>query len=163
MTDKEEMEALKETGNPPELSDVQNPIEDPEPKHTKDEMFNAVRFGSLTKLKDILGEMPELVHEVDDQGYSAVHWAAKSGSVDMMELLVKAKADLNVPTAADSRMLPIHWAASDGKLSTLRFLLDHRCDINSLDGNGCLLLSWRHNMKRQLVSFSWCRTGLICH
>lgn len=113
------------------------PEEKAKPKHTKDDMFNAVRFGSLVVVKNILGEMPELVHELDNQGYSAVHWAAKSGSVDMMEVLVEAKANLNVATAADSRMLPIHWAASDGKLSTLKFLLDHRCDINALDGNGC--------------------------
>ena len=134
MTDKEEIEPVEETKVATGSPKAEKPVEEPKPTHTKDEMFNAVRFGSLTVLKNILSEMPELVHETDNQGYSAVHWAAKSGSVDMMEVLVASKANLNVPTAAESKMLPIHWAASDGKLSTLKFLLDHRCDINSLDG-----------------------------
>jgi ankyrin repeat protein len=107
------------------------------PVVTPNDLFNAVRFGSVEKVRSLLTRNKEIVDAFDLNGYNAAHWAAKSGSVDMMEVLVEFKANLNIQTQADSKMLPIHWAASDGKLAMIQYLLAQRCDINSLDGNGC--------------------------
>ena len=101
------------------------------------ELFNAVRFGSVQRARDLLQGNGSLISAFDDNGYSPVHWAAKSGSVDMMEVMVEFKGDLSVQTQADSKMLPLHWAASDGKLAMTQYLLSQRCDINAIDGNGC--------------------------
>ena len=76
-----------------------------------------------------------------------MHWAAKSGDVELLKTLQHYGAALNNETAADSRMLPIHWAASEGKISSLRYLLDHHVDINSTDANGCtpVVIAAQHN------------------
>ncbi len=74
---------------------------------------------------------------IDLQGYTSAHWAAKRGDVEILSLLFKSGANLDVPAAFESKMLPIHWAASDGKINSIRFLLDHRQDINAQDANGC--------------------------
>jgi palmitoyltransferase ZDHHC13/17 len=66
-----------------------------------------------------------------------MHWAAKSGDVELMSLLHHYGATLDDETLSESRMRPIHWGASDGKISTMRFLLDHHVDLNSQDSHGC--------------------------
>ena len=109
----------------------------PVPEVSANHLFNAVRFGSVARTREILTANSALINEFDGNGYSPVHWAAKSGSVDMMEVLVEFKGDLSVSTQADSKMLPLHWAASDGKLPMIQYLLSQRCDINAIDGNGC--------------------------
>lgn len=119
-------------------TEVEEPKEaPPAPEVTANMLFNAVRFGSVSRAREILTGSPAFINEFDSNGYSPVHWAAKSGSVDMMEVLVEFKGELNVATQADSKMLPLHWAASDGKLSMIQYLLAQRCDINAIDGNGC--------------------------
>lgn len=71
-------------------------------------------------------------------GHTAVHWAAKRGDIELLQILFDFGATLNIPANSESRMLAVHWAAGEGKISSLRFLLDLRPqDINSQDGNGC--------------------------
>lgn len=85
--------------------------------------------------------------DVDPQGHSCVHWAAKRGDIEMLQILYDYGANLGIPTDSEARMLPIHWAASDGKISSLRFLIDKRQDINAQDGNGCspVIIATQHN------------------
>ena len=116
---------------------VENAVEDQHKVPEASELFNAVRFGSVQRAREVLQANGSLIYSFDANGYSPVHWAAKSGSIDMMEVMVEFKGDVNVQTQADSKMLPIHWAASDGKLAMIQYLLQQRCDINAIDGNGC--------------------------
>lgn len=76
-----------------------------------------------------------------------MHWAAKSGDVELMKTLQHHGASLNSETAADSRMLPIHWAASEGKISSMKYLLENHVDINTMDANGCtpIVIAAQHN------------------
>lgn len=111
------------------------------------ELFNSVRYGITTQVIDVLHKYPELANVTDNQGFTCVHWAAKKGDREMLEILVEAGAQLDMPTVSESKMLPIHWAASDGKISSLSYLLDRRQDINAQDANGCtpLVIAAQHN------------------
>jgi hypothetical protein len=77
----------------------------------------------------------------DGTGNSPMHWAAKTGDVEVVKNLYRAGAKLHEPATTESRMYPIHWAASDGKISSLKFLIDNQVDINALDSNGCTPLT----------------------
>ena len=117
-------------------------------------LFNGVRYGMKSQVLSILGQTPALVHAVDAQGYSLVHWAAKKGDVDVLQALSDAGAVLNQPTASDTRMQPIHWAASEGRISSIHFLLGKRHqDINAQDANGCtpVVIASQHNQLNCVV------------
>ena len=111
-------------------------------------LFNGVRYGMKAQVFSILEKSPLLVNSVDAQGYSLVHWAAKKGDVDILQLLSDKGALLHQPTSSDTRMLPIHWAASEGRTSSINFLLGKRHqDINAQDSNGCtpVIIAAQHN------------------
>ena len=111
-------------------------------------LFNGVRYGMKAQVFSILEKSPLLVNSVDAQGYSLVHWAAKKGDVDILQLLSDNGALLHQPTSSDTRMLPIHWAASEGRTSSINFLLGKRHqDINAQDSNGCtpVVIAAQHN------------------
>jgi len=104
---------------------------------TIDSFYNAVRFGIRPQVQRILEARTDFVHQLDDRGFSAVHWAAKRGDVEMLQTLQSFGAALNIPTAMDSRMYPIHWAASDGRIAAIRFFIENGQDMNVQDANGC--------------------------
>lgn len=76
-----------------------------------------------------------------------MHWAAKSGDLELMLLLQHYGATLDDETLSESRMRPIHWGASEGKISTMRFLLENHVDLNSQDSHGCtpVIIAAQHN------------------
>lgn len=82
-----------------------------------------------------------------------MHWAAKSGDIEVIKNLHRAGAKLHEPAATESRMYPIHWAASDGKIASIKYLLDNQVDINALDSNGCspLAIATQHQQTNTVV------------
>lgn len=117
------------------------------------ELFNSVRFGIKNQVSMLLTTYPELVDLTDNKGFSCVHWAAKKGDTEMLQILADSGASLNQPTASESKMQPIHWAASDGKISSLAFLIEKRQDINAQDANGCtpVVIAAQHNQLHCVV------------
>lgn len=73
----------------------------------------------------------------DSKGHTCMHWAAKRGSVDILQYLYEKGAPLDLSTSEEPYMMPIHWAAAEGKLDALQFFLDHNQNINLQDGNSC--------------------------
>jgi ankyrin repeat protein len=92
-------------------------------------------------------ESPIIKSSIDAQGNSPMHWAAKSGDVEMMKTLLHYGASLNSETSSETRMLPIHWAASDGRISSMRFFFANNVDVNCVDANGCtpVVIAVQHN------------------
>ncbi|CAN0011864.1 unnamed protein product [Laminaria digitata] len=77
----------------------------------------------------------------DGQGHTLMHWAAKSGDVEMLQLL----ADSGCPTTDFSTdavgMAPLHWAATEGRLRASAWLLGPGgADPEGRDKQGCTAL-----------------------
>jgi ankyrin repeat protein len=72
-------------------------------------LIEAVERGDLADVTGILEVHPELVHERDESGATALHYAAFGGHRPIVEQLVKQGADLN---ATDGRFgaTPTGWA-----------------------------------------------------
>jgi hypothetical protein len=76
---------------------------------------------SLELCKLLLGADVEL-EQVDGYGMSAVHWAATSGNVEVLRLLVKQGLSPHATCAAME--LPLHRAARAGKAEVVQVLLE---------------------------------------
>jgi ankyrin repeat protein len=105
--------------------------------------MNAVRYGTSTHITFILDANKSLIEQYDEHGSTCVHWAAKRGDYDILDLLKTYHGGcmLDVPANCENLMRPAHWAASDGKIGALRFFIDNRLDINCQDANGCTPLA----------------------
>jgi ankyrin repeat protein len=71
----------------------------------------------------------------------AIHAAAASGSVGIVQALLEAGADVNAPQ--EKGFTPLHEAAMTGKLELARLLLDHGAtlDLEAEDGRDALDLA----------------------
>jgi prolyl 4-hydroxylase len=58
----------------------------------------AVQEGRVASLRSIIEEKKELIHAQDENGWTPLHEAARSGSVEAVKLLVENGADMNVKT-----------------------------------------------------------------
>ncbi|MCA9611485.1 MAG: ankyrin repeat domain-containing protein [Polyangiales bacterium] len=85
-------------------------------------------------------------------GYSAVHWAAARGRVDVLRELADAKAKLDKGTKGD-RTSPLQLAIERGHVDALRWLLDRGVSPNARASDGSTPLddARRHAMSDVLV------------
>lgn len=65
----------------------------------------------------------------DNEGMTALHWAAFHGRTGHVRLLLEKKADLLSRDTAGK--LPLHWAAQNGYVSTCQVMLE-MCDSHNL-------------------------------
>jgi ankyrin repeat protein len=96
-------------------------------------IHSAARFGHVHFLK-ILSKTSDNVNEATDNGWTALHFAAFSGSLEATKFLVfKKKADLNLQTR-DDRRTPLMIAAARGSIDVVKFLVSKvNADITLCD------------------------------
>ncbi|MEI8044967.1 MAG: ankyrin repeat domain-containing protein, partial [Verrucomicrobiota bacterium] len=104
--------------------------------NAEDTLFDAARVGDVETVKSLLDKNSELIRSSDENGKTALHYAARFGKKDIVELLLANKADINAKNK-DGRT-PLHQAAerSDGNL--IELLLAHKAEINVRDANGVM-------------------------
>ncbi|KAK8071354.1 ankyrin [Apiospora hydei] len=71
----------------------------------------------------------------DNDGFSPLRLAFKSGHQNIITMLVDARADMNTPSSRD-RWLILNTAASLGDDRLVRFLISRGADLNKRDGDG---------------------------
>lgn len=59
------------------------------------DLIDAVKKGDLRRVKELLNEDPECVHEQDRVHYTPLHWAAMLRNRDIAEFLISCGADIN--------------------------------------------------------------------
>ena len=64
---------------------------------------------------------------------SYLHWAAQTGNIKVISLLISHNADIN---AKDKYYrTPLHYAAENGHLSVVEYLVNQKADINTKTKN----------------------------
>ena len=76
------------------------------------------------------------VNAFDSDGMTPLHLAANKGEMEMVHLLIKAGADVNLSTRDKEPWKPIHYAVRYGDLKMVELLLDAgaKIDVPTYDG-----------------------------
>lgn len=78
-----------------------------------EKFYDAVSKGDFIMVESLLKEYPELANaQSHDLGFTPLHFAAMDGYKEIVELLLRYKADANSKEFAE--MTPLHWAARNG-------------------------------------------------
>ena len=74
----------------------------------------------------------------DENGYQALHWAAKAGAGKAVSCLLAHKKSAHfINTPAEYGRTPLHMATHNGRVKVTALLLDHRANINAqANGDG---------------------------
>ena len=71
---------------------------------------------------------------MDQQGYSAIHFAASGGSLKALNLVISSGADVNAPDT--NGWTPLHWACRNGSERAVRLLMASGATLQSNDMQG---------------------------
>ena len=74
-------------------------------------------------------------NERDEEGVTALHWAAINGHDDCCRLLLARGADVHA-TGGALHATPLHWCTRQGHVQIMALLLDHGADPLLLDSQG---------------------------
>lgn len=96
----------------------------------------------------------------DPNGWTVLHHALFGrGGGDLIDLLIRAGADVKAVTADGHKMSALHFAARENNLVAAKALLDNHADINAMDDAGRTSL-WLAIMNKQ---YKMCRLLLHSH
>ncbi|VDN03509.1 unnamed protein product [Thelazia callipaeda] len=99
-------------------------------------IYEAVIYNNEELLRELLKINPGKVHYRDKYGKSALHIAAQNGSVRVLDLLIKAGADVNSMAGPNALCAtPLHIAAVAGRLEAVRYLIEAGAELLATDLN----------------------------
>ncbi|XP_066156146.1 ankyrin repeat domain-containing protein 39 [Euwallacea fornicatus] len=98
-------------------------------------IWSAAQCGESEKVHKVVESGKCAVDQRDSAGYTALHYAARNGHLDICRYLVKNGAAVNSVTRA-GRATALHRAASAGKSSVVSFLLSMKADGTLQDSDG---------------------------
>lgn len=96
-------------------------------------MHRAACEGDVDAIRVWCAQNPEGVAELDDDGWSALHYGCFYGQAIVVEELLSCKAHPSLP-AVGTKATPLHLAAGTGHAGCVRLLVGHpNCDPTLLD------------------------------
>jgi 26S proteasome non-ATPase regulatory subunit 10 len=98
------------------------------------EILAAADHGDLAKVRRLLDRNPNLAFSKNREGFTALHYAASYGYLEIAELLLTKNADVNAKTSKGDA--PLHYAASYGHKDIVELLLSNKANIDVRDGIG---------------------------
>jgi ankyrin repeat protein len=101
-----------------------------------DDFHKAVKEANVAKVKKLLGagvssRVKDMVQSVDPDGTTALHWAVDSGSVEIVDLLLKNGANVNAKYEKSGFITPLHLAATGGDIKIVQQLLSAGADLGA--------------------------------
>ena len=86
-------------------------------------------------LKRFLDENEGLnLDELDDHGYTALHYACKSNSKPVVQYLLSESASPNIPSNNEDKLDAIHIASEMGDVELVYSLIYFNANVNSTNG-----------------------------
>ena len=98
------------------------------------EIHDAALNGDLAKIRALLKDHPDLVFSKGGNGETPLHVAAANGFVDVAQLLLAQRADVNAQD--DDGRTPLHLAAQGGHKEVLELLLASKAEVIAEDNKG---------------------------
>ncbi|CAD0202857.1 unnamed protein product [Chrysodeixis includens] len=96
----------------------------PEPELVQNEMsiLDAARENCPDRIRELLAMHPEMCYESDDDGLTALHWAADRNATDALQALIEGGCYLDMTDEGGQSAL--HFAASCGHVEATKMLLN---------------------------------------
>ena len=107
-------------------------------------LINAAKEGDDLVLELMIQE-GAYINAKDKDGKAALHYAAESGNVDIAQVLVDNRANVNLKSTAKGSPVerkfkggrsPLHFAASNGNQDMVELLLQKGADVNAQNASG---------------------------
>ena len=92
--------------------------------------LNVVKEANFPEVKRLV-ESGAKVNEKDKDSNTALHYAASSGSQEIVEYLVKHGANVNCENV--NKETALHTAANHDSLGIVKYLVEHGADIHCKD------------------------------
>jgi ankyrin repeat protein len=102
-------------------------------------IIEIVKKGDCEVLEKMIEDKgTEIFKERDaNGGHTVTHWAAQSGNLKILRLLVENGAPLHEQSQDTTGMTPVHWAATRGHTEVVHMLLQRGVHVNVQDKSGC--------------------------
>jgi ankyrin repeat protein len=97
-------------------------------------LHDTIAAGNTAQAEAMLVKTPGLVHSLNKDGKTPLHYAVNYKRLACMDLLLKYGADLNAGDRTGTT--PLHTAAMTGQKDAALWLLDHGAAIESRDSFG---------------------------
>lgn len=102
-------------------------------------LVDLIKEGNITEVGNSMDMyephvLKNVVDELDEGGLGSIHWAADSGHINIIELLLKNGADINLRDS--DGQTAVHYAASCGHLECVKYLLAKGAIKDVLDNEG---------------------------
>jgi ankyrin repeat protein len=85
-------------------------------------------------LLDFTGSDHIRIDAKDNGGWTALHWACEHGHINIVKLLLKHKAGINIQDRVG--YMSLHWAAENKHANIIAFLLQNNANITAVSVNG---------------------------
>lgn len=109
-------------------------------------VHSAVHNNQLSLLRALITEDPNLINALDMDDRTPLHWAASSGSINIAQLLIDHKAE--VDRSDNSGWTPLHIAVSAGNDDIVQELVGAGADVNRRNFKGITPLHYAASKSR---------------
>lgn len=102
------------------------------------DIHHAAYSGDIEKVRNILERQPTAVDATDNLGWKPIHYAARTGHLDIVKLLLDFKAEVDAKVEArtpdgPAGWTPLHLAAERGRVSVVKLLIERGANIEAKD------------------------------
>jgi len=101
-------------------------------------LLDAVVLGDSQKAERILDDQPQRISDTDSYGWGPLHWAAATGQLDTVRLLIPRGADLNLP-GKSLYGTPLTFAIGGAHLEVVQALVDAGAEVTAKGREACPL------------------------
>ncbi|KAF8785600.1 Integrin-linked protein kinase like protein [Argiope bruennichi] len=99
-----------------------------------EDIFHWCREGNAFQVRVWLDDTEHDMNQGDDHGFSPLHWAAKEGRANIVEMLISRGSRINATNMGDDTAL--HLASAHGHRDIVHMLLRNKADINAVNEHG---------------------------
>ncbi|CAH0724151.1 unnamed protein product, partial [Brenthis ino] len=148
-----ECELISESGPKETWVTVSSLQFSPEPEliDTELSIIDAAREDMGELVTKLLSKNPEMKNERDEDGLSALHWAADRGAISALTALIKGGFDINATDSSNQTAL--HYAVSCGHIKATQILVDSGASfLKDSEGWTPLDLAYDDEIKKILES-----------
>lgn len=99
-----------------------------------DDIFTLVKEGNALQVRVWLDNTANDLNQGDDHRFSLLHWAAKEGRLNIVDMLIARGVRINATNMGDDTAL--HLACSHGQKEISKRLIHNKANINAINEHG---------------------------